>query len=96
MGWLDSLFGEDQALTDKDIASDMLKDSKFALCSMSMAITETNNPELRQELKKQFNAAIQSHFRLADMAANKDWYKPHLSPQEMLNRDFQDSQAVVD
>lgn len=96
MGWLDSLLGEDQALTDKDMAMDMLKDSKFALCSMSMAITETSNPELRQELKKQLNGAIQSHFKLADMAAKKDWYKPHLSPQELLNRDYEDSQAIVD
>ncbi|MHB1407151.1 MAG: spore coat protein [Desulfitobacteriaceae bacterium] len=96
MGWLDNLFGEDQSLTDKDIAMDMLKDSKFALCSMSMAITESSNPELRQELKKQFNDALQNHFNLADMAANKDWYKPHVSPQEMLDHDFQDSQAIVD
>lgn len=96
MGWLESLFGEDQALTDKDRAMDMLKDSKFSLCSMARAITETSHPELRQTLKKQLNDAIQSHFQLADMAATKDWYKPHLSPQEMLSRDVRDSQAVVD
>lgn len=91
MGWLDDLFGTGTKFTDKDIATDILKDSKFAQCSLAMAISETINPELRQILKRQVNDGAKAHFRLADMATHNDWYKPNLTPEQQILNDYQEA-----
>ena len=93
MGILDTLFGtnDDQdKMTERDIVNDMLKDSKFALNTLIIAITESNNPQVRQVLKQEFNLALEKHFRLADMVLERDWYHPHMIPRERTERTKED------
>lgn len=91
MGLLDELFGDNNITTlgDKDIASDMLKDSKFAVTSLAMMITEITNPEVRTVLAKQLNSAVTMHQRLSDLLVHKEWYTPYASPQEQLGQDVE-------
>lgn len=79
MGLLETLFGVDDSgkLTKQYITTDMLKDSKFALYSLILALSESSNPQMRQVLKKEFNTALQNHFRLLDISGEYDWYHPY-------------------
>ena len=97
MGILETLFGVEDStkLTEQDIANDMLKDSKFALCSLILALSESNNPQIRQVLKKEFNTALQKHFRLADIAVENDWYHPYLTPKDQVKEDYENAQSVT-
>lgn len=67
MSFLDTLLGNDDKLRDKDIALDMIKDSKFGATSLSAAVAEAVNPELRAMLKQQLDKAVTEHFDLSDM-----------------------------
>jgi len=87
MGILDMLMGN--TLGDLDIASDMLKDSKFAVISLGRAVTEVAHPELKQLLESQLLTAIAQHHQLSDLANGKDWYKPSLAPQKQVSQDLQ-------
>lgn len=99
MGWFENLFGIDDSdntkMLEKDTSLDMLKDSKFCLNSMSMAITETSNPKLREILKKQLNEAIQNHFRLVDLSVQNNWYQPPSAPIEQLKGDYNEFQTMT-
>lgn len=100
MGWLEDLFGtEDSKKTDlaeKDLALDLLKDSKFILSAMAKAVTETVNPQLREILKKQFNGAVQHHFRLVDLSVQNNWYLPRLAPFEQVRQDYEAAQTLTE
>jgi similar to spore coat protein len=97
MGFLDTLFGieDNDKMSDQDIVNDMLKDSKFTLNSLIMAISESRNPDFRQVLKKQMNTAVQNHFRLADISVENDWYHPYQSPESQVQEDYQNIQTLV-
>ncbi|SDE00605.1 spore coat protein [Sporomusa acidovorans] len=99
MGLLDELFGDNNVtnatLGDKDIASDMLKDSKFAVTSLAMMVTEISNPEVRTTLAKQLTSSVQMHQRLSDMLIHKEWYKPYASPQQQLSQDVHMTQNAI-
>lgn len=82
-------------MSDKDIASDMLKDSKFGVSMLSMAAAEATNPQLRQLINGQLTASVNEHHRLSDIAIKKGWYKPYPSPQEQLSNDYKESQGLV-
>ena len=75
MSILDTLLGTDNKLSEKDIAADMLKDSKFGVKSLSGAAAETVNPELRTMLRLQLDAAVKEHFELSDLAIKKQHQK---------------------
>lgn len=95
MSFLDRLLGNDDAtLSDKDILQDMLKDSKFAVTSLSAAATEAVNPELREMLRSQLDKAVTEHFELSDMAVNKGWYQAQDSPIEQLRNEYESSQNL--
>ncbi|MBC2581633.1 spore coat protein [Clostridium sp. DJ247] len=81
-------------LNDKEIALDMLIMSKLDITSMAKAVTETTNPQLRQMLSSQLNNCINQHFRLADMAINKQWYNAYASPQQQLQQDITEVQQL--
>jgi len=83
-----------QQITDKDIAMDMLSGSKADIGQLSKAITESTNPQLRLTLTNQLNSAINSHFRLTDMAIKKGWYEAHSCPTELINKDLGEFQGV--
>lgn len=74
MYFLGKLLGNDKQLVDKDIAQDMIKDSKFCSTSLSAAATEAINPKLRTMLKQQLDNVVTEHFELSDMVINKGWY----------------------
>jgi similar to spore coat protein len=95
MSFLDKLFGnEDTALVDRDIAHDMIKDSKFAVTSLSAAAAEAVNPELREMLRGQLDKAVTEHFELSDILINKGWYPAQDEPMEQLKNDYENSQSL--
>ena len=79
-------------MTDRDIAQNMLKDSKFALSSMSMALMETTNSQLRNMMTNHFMASVTEHYKLSDLSIAKKWYMAHLPPQEQLKNSLANSQ----
>lgn len=95
MSFLDKLFGtDDTTLADKDIAQDMIKDSKFAVTSLSAAAAEAVNPELRDMLRGQLDKAVTEHFELSDIVINKGWYPVQDEPMEQLRNDYENSQTL--
>ncbi len=96
MSFWDDLFGNDNTttLTEKDIAQDMIKDSKFTVTSLSAAATEAVNPELREILRCQLDKAVTEHFNLSDMVINKGWYQAQDEPIEQLKNEYDDSQSL--
>ncbi|MHB1407149.1 MAG: spore coat protein [Desulfitobacteriaceae bacterium] len=81
--------------TDKDIVTDLLKDSKFTIHSLTMALSESSNPQLREILKNYLNPSIDKHFQLADLAAAKNWYNPALAPLDQLKQDVTEAQTLA-
>lgn len=89
MGLLDMMTGSDNALSERDIASDMLKDSKFTVRMLAEAVTAVSHAELRQLLFKKLNAAVDHHYQLSDLVMKKEWYKPYLAPEQQIAMDLQ-------
>lgn len=87
MGFLETLMGTMTGLGDRDLASDMLKDSKFTIISLAKAVTEVANPQLKALMVTHLMTAIQQHHQLSDLAASRDWYKPMLPPQQQVDTD---------
>lgn len=71
-------------LSDKEIAMNMIKDSKHTLSSMSMALMETTNLQLRDMMTNHFMQSVNEHYALSDLAISKNWYMAHVVPQEQL------------
>lgn len=93
MSILGSILGlDDTTLSEKDIAFDMLKDSKFNVTLLSGAAAEAINPELRSLLRGQLDTAIKEHFQLSDILINKGWYPAFDSPQDQLKKENNMSQ----
>jgi similar to spore coat protein len=95
MGFLDMLMGIKNPLGDKEIASDMLKDSKFALISLGKAVTETTNPKLKGLILSNLLTAVEQHHQLSDLALGKEWYEPYLSPQQQISNDLSMAQKIT-
>lgn len=95
MGFFEMLMGNDTNLSDKDIAFDMLKDSKFGLVGLTMALAESTNPQLRQMISTQLNSCVINHHKLSDIALRKDWYQAYASPTQQLQVDVSDSQTAL-
>jgi similar to spore coat protein len=89
MGLLDMLLGTNTTLGNQDIASDMLKDSKFAVISLAKAVTEVTNPQLKTLLVSQLFSTIEQHHQLSDLAASREWYLPFLPTQQQVSTDLQ-------
>lgn len=81
-------------LSDRDIAMNMLKDSKFALSSMSMALMETTNPQMRKMMTSHFMASVAEHYALSDLAIAKKWYMAPLPAQEQLRINLMSMQQM--
>ncbi|MDP4087726.1 MAG: spore coat protein [Bacillota bacterium] len=95
MSILNSLLGlDDTSLGEKDLAFDMLKDSKFGVTSLSTAAVETVNPELRSLLRCQLDNAVKEHFQLSDILIKKGWYPAFDTPQDQLKKEEQMSQNM--
>jgi similar to spore coat protein len=95
MSILGSLLGlDDNKLEEKDIAMDMLKDSKFTVTALSAAAAEAVNPELRNMLRSKLDTAVKEHFELSDLAIRKGWYPAFESPEGQLKQEKEKSQNL--
>lgn len=79
---------QNNKLTEKDIAIDLITSSKATITTLAKALTETTNPQLRETLKNQLTACVNSHYRLSDISINKGWYNANKNPQEQLQQDL--------
>lgn len=93
--FLDALLGNDNKLNDNDIALDMIKDSKFVATSLSAAVAEAVNLELRTMLKQQLDKAVTEHFNLSDIVINKGWYPAQEQPMEQLEEEYENSRDLT-
>lgn len=75
-------------LNDKDILNDMLKDSKFTIHSLTVALGGATSARFREKLVNQMNSCIDEHFQLSDMAIQKRWYQPSLPPNQQLQKEL--------
>lgn len=87
MGLLNMLMGGNM-LGDPDLASDMLKDSKFSVIALAKAATETTNPELKELIESHLLTAVAKHHQLSDIAIAKGWYHPFALPPHQLTHDL--------
>ncbi|MBD7910498.1 MULTISPECIES: spore coat protein [Clostridium] len=95
MSFLNMLLGDNDKLTEKDIAQDMIKDSKFGVTSLTGAVAEATNPELREMLKSQLDKAVSEHFELSDILINKNWYPAYDGPAEQLKKDYEKAKDLL-
>jgi similar to spore coat protein len=79
---------ENTTLTEKDIALDLLTSSKATIATLTKALTETTNPALRETLRNQLTACVNSHYRLSDIAVNRGWYNAYTDPQQQLQNEL--------
>ncbi|TCK98345.1 coat F domain-containing protein [Natranaerovirga hydrolytica] len=72
-------------MQEKDMVSDALNQLKSSLTNYSTAISECDNPQLRQTLQQIRNQCEQSQFELYQMAKTKNYYEPasQANPQEI-------------
>jgi len=73
----------------------MLNTSKGDISLLTKAITEAANPQLRTMLTNQLNACINDHFKLVDIAAQKNWYNPYTSPGQQIKQDLQEADNLL-
>lgn len=79
---------QNNQLSEKDIALDLITSSKATITTLAKTITETTNPELRETLRNQLTACVNSHYRLSDISINKGWYNANQSPDTQLQQDL--------
>lgn len=77
---------ENTILSDQEILTKMLQDSKACLHFQTLALAETTNPQLREIRTRHINQAIDSHFQLADTVVNQR-YDSNPDPVNMLRKD---------
>ncbi|MGZ4159849.1 MAG: spore coat protein [Neobacillus sp.] len=63
-------------LADSAFAMDFLLTIKNGIRNYGFAITETANPELRNVLQKQLDAAIDLHGEISELMIKKGWLHP--------------------
>lgn len=95
MGLRDMLKDRKAVLSDKDIAYDMLKDSKYGLIGLTFALAESTNPQLRQILAGMFDRCVADHHALTDLALRKDWYPANATPLDQIQIDLAESKHAL-
>lgn len=70
-------------ITDQIIATDYLVSAKSAVRNYAAAITETATPELKEVLREQLTAAIQTHAIITNYMIAKEYYHPHEWREQM-------------
>lgn len=78
----------------KEIAYDLLIDSKFSIASIAKAATEATNTQLRIFLNEAMTESIQGHFMLSDILVSQNLYQP-LNVQQQLQNDLSESQRLT-
>ncbi|HHY95092.1 MAG TPA: spore coat protein [Firmicutes bacterium] len=77
--------GQGQRLfSDRDIASDCLKDCKYFATRNTMAAAESSNPNLRNDLLGQSSEHLGMAYELYKFMEDKGWYKhPQARPEDV-------------
>lgn len=86
---------QNNQLTEKDIALDLIASSKAEITALAKALTETTNPQLRETLKNQLTACVNSHYRLSDISIDKGWYNANGNPQDQLQQELSSIGSVT-
>lgn len=86
---------QNNSLREKDIALDLLTSSKRTIATLAKVLTETTNSQLRDTLKSELNNCINSHYRLSDIAINKEWYNAYDDPQQQLQQELEQGLSGV-
>jgi similar to spore coat protein len=81
-------------MSDKDIASSLLMDSKHDITGLSKCAMESTNPQLRNILTKQLNSCMTDHFKLSDMAIKKQWYDAYASPEDQIEKSLNELKTM--
>ena len=81
-------------LTDQVMASDLLFLSKSGIKNISLAISETTSPEVRNVLRRQLDDAIDSHQKISSLMINKGWYHAQ-NIDEQIKLDLKNAQAAL-
>lgn len=80
-------FGARQGLfSDREIASDCLKDCKYFATRATMAAAESSNPNLRNDLLSQSSEHLGMAYELYKFMEDKGWYKHPQARQEDVNQ----------
>lgn len=79
---------EENKLTEKDIAMDLLNSSKASIGTLAKVLTETANPNLREVLKTELTNCVNSHHRLSDLVVTKGWYDAYGNPNQQLQTEL--------
>lgn len=82
-------------LTEKDIALDLMTNSKAGITTLTKVLTETTNAQLRDTLKNELTTCVDSHYRLSDMAINKGWYNASATPEQQLQEDLSSINTII-
>ncbi|NLZ49185.1 MAG: spore coat protein [Clostridiales bacterium] len=95
MSLLSSLFGSNNnsMLSEEEVASDILKDSKFSILALVSAATEAVNPDIRNMLQDQLDTAIKDHYELLDLLIRKGWYPAYDKPEDQLKKQGEEANS---
>lgn len=74
-------------MTDQVIATDFLVSAKAGIRNLAFAITESNTPTVREELRKQLRNAVETHERITNYMMAQGMYYPY-DIKEQLVTDF--------
>ncbi len=81
-------------MDDAFIAADLLTFTKSGVRNLSVAITETASPHVREALRKQLNAMIQMHAQVFNYMLTRGLY-PAYSTETTIQTDFAKAQMVL-
>ncbi|OPJ60712.1 spore coat protein [Clostridium chromiireducens] len=85
---------QNKQLSEKDIALDLITSSKATITTLAKVLTETTNVQIRDTLKGQLSACVNSHYRLSDIAMNKGWYNAQQDPQQQLQQELSSINSI--
>lgn len=75
-----------RVFSDREIASDCLKDCKYFATTCTMAAAESSNPNLRNDLLSQSSEHLGMAYELYRFMEDKGWYKHPQARQEDINQ----------
>ena len=82
-------------LADSAFAMDFLLNVKTGIRNYCFAITETANPNLRNILQKQMEAAIDLHEELSELMMKQGWLHPY-NVKEQFPVDLKSAETAVE
>jgi len=81
-------------LTDEVMANDFLSAAKSGIKGYALALSETVTPEVRDVLKRQLDAAINTHTSIVNYMTEKGFYQAY-NPGKQFAMDIQAAEKVM-